>query len=225
MWSVCGVHPFVLEFRCCSRWRSCRCSASAASGIAARISPHRYLFARHLYYVIGHFHYVVVTGTLVALMGGIYHWFPKMFGRCSMNDVLGAKIPFSGEPCSCMNGIFFPMFIQGMAGMHGTRLYDPTAQAHNLTTPRTSARFSSVCAVSLLFFQIPFLINIFYSMFKGKKTVENARGKPPRWNGRVRRRRRMAILHQTMPHVHRDPYEYSTPGAKKDWTAQDQQTA
>src|SRR4029077_6184762 len=52
------------------------------------------IYLHDTYYVIGHFHYVVVTGTLIALMGGIYYWFPKMFGR-RMNESLG-KIHFWG---------------------------------------------------------------------------------------------------------------------------------
>ncbi len=173
------------------------------------------IYLHDTYYVIGHFHYVVVTGTLVALMGGIYHWFPKMFGR-SMNEFWG-KFHFWGTVI-CMNGIFFPMFIQGLAGMQ-RRLYDPTAQAHNLSTQGLSP-LQFVCAISLLFFQIPFLINIFYSMFKGKKTAENpwdattlewaCPSPPPHGN------------FTTLPQVHRGPYEYSVEGAAKDWTPQDQ---
>jgi len=61
------------------------------------------IYLHDTYYVIGHFHYVVVTGTLVALMGGIYHWFPKMFGR-KLNDFWG-RIHFWGT-LLFMNGIF-----------------------------------------------------------------------------------------------------------------------
>ena len=63
--------------------------------------------------MIGHFHYVVAPGTILALFAGIYYWFPKMTGR-TLNDTLG-KIHFWGTLIS-MNGIFFPMLIQGMAG-------------------------------------------------------------------------------------------------------------
>ncbi|HLB00046.1 MAG TPA: cbb3-type cytochrome c oxidase subunit I, partial [Bacteroidota bacterium] len=66
------------------------------------------------YYVIGHFHYVVAPGTLFALFAGIYFWFPKITGR-QMNERLG-KIHFWGS-FVCMNLIFFPMLIQGLAGV------------------------------------------------------------------------------------------------------------
>src|SRR2546422_1242484 len=60
------------------------------------------IYLHDTYYVIGHFHYVVVTGSLLALMGGLYHWFPKMFGR-ALNPLLG-KIHFWGT-LLFMNGI------------------------------------------------------------------------------------------------------------------------
>jgi len=173
------------------------------------------IYLHDTYYVIGHFHYVVVTGSLIALMGGIYHWFPKIFGR-SMNEFWG-KVHFWGTVV-CMNGIFFPMFIQGLAGMQ-RRLYDPTVQAHNATTQILSP-FQLLAAVSLLVFQFPFIINLFVSLFKGQKTVENpweattlewaCPSPPPHGN------------FLSLPQVNRGPYEYSVPGMKKDWSAQNE---
>src|SRR5512140_1913599 len=63
------------------------------------------------YYVIGHFHYVVAPGTIFALFGGIYYWFPKATGRM-MNSTLG-KLHFWGS-FVCINVVFMPMFIQGL---------------------------------------------------------------------------------------------------------------
>jgi cytochrome c oxidase subunit 1 len=172
------------------------------------------IYLHDTYYVIGHFHYVVVTGSIIALMGGVYHWFPKMFGR-QMNDLWG-KIHFWGT-LIFMNGIFLPMFIQGMAGMQ-RRLYDPTVQAHNLTTQPLS-RIQLISAVLLLVMQIPFLINLFYSIFKGKKTEENpwesttlewACPSPP-GHGNF----------EKLPRVNHGPYEYSQPGAARDFIPQD----
>ena len=65
------------------------------------------------YYVIGHFHYVVAPGTVLALLGGIYYWFPKATGR-KMNDLLG-QIHFWGS-FVMINIVFFPMLIQGLSG-------------------------------------------------------------------------------------------------------------
>src|SRR3990167_7727005 len=74
------------------------------------------------YYVIGHFHYVVAPGTLFALFAGIYYWYPKATGR--MMSRFWGKLHF-WLSFIAMNGIFMPMFIQGLAGLN-RRLYDPT---------------------------------------------------------------------------------------------------
>ena len=66
------------------------------------------------YYVIGHFHYVVAPGTLFALFAGVYYWFPKVTGR-KMNEFLG-KLHF-WPSLVFMNGVFFPMMIQGLNGV------------------------------------------------------------------------------------------------------------
>ena len=89
------------------------------------------------YYVIGHFHYIVAPGTIFALFAGVYHWFPKVTGR-HMNDALG-RVHFWGS-LLCMNPIFFPMFIQGLAGLN-RRLYDgglPTRTARPSSTGTSS---------------------------------------------------------------------------------------
>ncbi len=172
------------------------------------------IYLHDTYYVIGHFHYVVVTGTILALMGGIYYWFPKMFGR-KMSDGLG-KLHFWGTAI-CMNGIFFPMFIQGLAGVQ-RRLYDPTAQTHNLSTQHlNSGMYFS--ALLLMAFQGVFFWNFFRSIFKGEKvtsnnpwdatTLEWATPTPP--------------PHGNFPDgvaVYRGPYEYSVPGKDTDFIPQ-----
>lgn len=66
------------------------------------------------YFVVAHFHYVMVGGTLMAIMGGVYYWFPKMFGK--MYSELGAQISFLFIFCG-FNITFFPQFILGSAGM------------------------------------------------------------------------------------------------------------
>ena len=71
-------------------------------------------------YVVAHFHYLVAPGTIFALFAGIYYWFPKITGRM-MNETLG-KIHFVGS-IICMNVIFLPMFVQGLAGVN-RRLWD-----------------------------------------------------------------------------------------------------
>jgi cytochrome c oxidase subunit 1 len=158
-------------------------------------------------YVIGHFHYVVAPGTIFAMFAGIYFWFPKITGR-QMNEKLG-KIHFWGS-LLCINGVFFPMFIQGLAGI-SRRLYDGGDQyAHAHPALHTNV-FMSASAWALLAFQVPFIFNFFASMVAGKKVGSNpwqattlewaATTSPPLAHGNF------AIV----PVVQRGPYEYNTP--------------
>jgi cytochrome c oxidase subunit 1 len=66
------------------------------------------------YYVVAHFHYVMVGGTVFAFMGGLHHWWPKMFGRMynEMLGKLGFLLVFAG-----FNITFIPQFIMGSRGM------------------------------------------------------------------------------------------------------------
>jgi cytochrome c oxidase subunit I len=169
------------------------------------------------YYVIGHFHYVVAPGTLFALFAGIYYWFPKASGR-QMNETLG-KIHFWGS-LVCMNGIFMPMFIQGMAGV-SRRLYDGgTSYLHaQPVLPLNIGMSYSAWALSV--FQLVFIVNFFWSIFAGRKvtsdnpweatTLEWATPTPPPHGNFLK-----------IPEVFRGPYEYSVPGAKRDFLPQNQ---
>src|SRR5881396_3131502 len=111
------------------------------------------------YYVIGHFHYVVAPGTIFALFAGIYHWFPKATGR-KMNDLLGA-IHFWGS-FVCINGVFMPMFIQGLGGMN----------QHNASLLKYNVAIG-FAAWGLGLFQIPFIINFFTSLKWGALVDRN----------------------------------------------------
>jgi cytochrome c oxidase subunit 1 len=168
------------------------------------------------YYVIGHFHYVVAPGTIFALFAGIYYWFPKATGR-RMNELLG-KLHFWGSLVA-INGIFMPMFIQGLAGMN-RRMYDGGMQyAHNQGLPLELNVGMGWSAWTLGLFQIFFIINFFWSIKKGQKVSSNpwdattlewaaAPSPPPHGN------------FPTPPAVYRAAYEYSVPGKATDFTPQ-----
>lgn len=168
------------------------------------------------YYVIGHFHYVVAPGTIFAIFAGIYYWFPKVTGR-RMNEILG-HLHF-WPSLIFMNAIFAPMFAIGLAGV-SRRLYDGGAQydfAHGILSLNV---MSSVAAWWLAVFQLPFVVNIIWSMCKKRRgvsdnpwnatTLEWATPTPPPHGNFV-----------TVPKVYRGPYEYSVPGASADFTPQD----
>jgi cytochrome c oxidase subunit 1 len=85
------------------------------------------------YFVVAHFHFVMVGGTLTALLGGVFHWWPKMFGRM-YNDLLGrigCFLVFSG-----FNLTFFPQFVMGSRGMpRRYASYDPEFEIfHQIST-------------------------------------------------------------------------------------------
>jgi cytochrome c oxidase subunit 1 len=164
------------------------------------------------YYVIGHFHYVVAPGTIFAMFAGIYYWFPKVTGR-KLNDFWG-KVHFWGS-FLCINGVFFPMFLQGLAGV-SRRLYDGGIQyAHAKSIAEQTNPFMSLSAIGLLIFQVPFIFNFFANViaaWRGKKNVDDnpwqattiewaATTSPPLAHGNF------AVL----PIVQRGPYEYSSP--------------
>ena len=164
--------------------------------------------------MIGHFHYVVAPGTIFALFAGVYYWFPKATGR-KMNELLG-KIHFYGS-FVCMNVIFMPMFVQGLAGMN-RRLYDGGVQyAHNQDVLHLHL-WIGMAAWTMFLFQLPFIYNFFTSIKRGEKvginpweatTLEwSAPSPPPHGN------------FLTEPVVYRGPYEYSVPGAARDFTPQ-----
>ena len=166
------------------------------------------------YYVIGHFHYVVAPGTLLALFGGIYYWFPKATGR-RMNDLLG-KIHFWGSFLA-INVVFMPMFIQGLAGMN-RRNYDGGTTYQMNQDVLVWNEVISIAAWALGFFQLFFIYNFFHSIKKGEKVGNNpwnattlewtAPSPPPHGN------------FPEPPTAYRGPYEYSAPGAKTDFIMQ-----
>jgi cytochrome c oxidase subunit 1 len=182
------------------------------------------------YYIIAHFHYVVAPGTIFGLFAGIYYWFPKMTGR-KMNEFWGS-VHFW---CSLifMNLVFMPMFAQGMAGML-RRMSDGGANYSAAVNARSGAEVIGGlsndmmtlhvwilwAAVSLGIAQIPFIVNLFWSMKHGEKvgdnpwqstTLEWQTPTPPPHGNFIR-----------TPTVYRGPYEYSVPGHATDFTPQNE---
>jgi cytochrome c oxidase subunit 1 len=168
------------------------------------------------YYVIGHFHYVVAPGTLFALFAGIYYWFPKITGR-TMNAALG-KVHFWGSLIG-MNGIFLPMFIQGLAGMN-RRLYDGGRSYEFLRGFDGSLTGQAMSALLLAAVQLVFIVNVFWSLRRGRAVADNPWGSttlewtttspPPHGNFDV------------TPTVYRGAYDYSLPGSTADFAPQTQ---
>jgi cytochrome c oxidase subunit I len=171
------------------------------------------IYFHDTYFVLAHFHYTFVPIAIIAVFAGIYHWFPKMFGR-HMNETLG-KIHFWGTviPFNC---IFLPLFYLGYLGQH-RRIFSYLSFSE-LAPYQPIRVFVTSSLIAMLAFQVPFIFNFFYSMFKGKKAERNpwkantlewlADSPPPHGN------------FEKYPEVYRPPYEYSVPGRKLDYWPQ-----
>jgi cytochrome c oxidase subunit 1 len=177
------------------------------------------MFIHDTYFIVAHIHYVLFGGSIFSIFAAIYYWFPKMFGRM-MNRTLGYIHFF--PTFIFFNLTFFPMHILGVGG-HMRRIANPTQ--YDFLKPLQGINvFITVSAFCLGLSQIAFVINFFWSLFKGKKAESNpwrantlewtAPSPPPHGN-----------FGETIPTVYRGPYEYSAPGASEDWLPQNQPVA
>jgi cytochrome c oxidase subunit 1 len=121
------------------------------------------------YFVIAHFHIVMGVASMFGMFAGIYHWFPKMYGRY-LNNSLGYIhfwVTIAGAYL-----IFWPMHYEGLAGMP-RRYYDYSIWESFKQFAELN-RFISTVAMIVFAVQLLFLFNFFYSIFKGRKvTVQN----------------------------------------------------
>ena len=174
------------------------------------------IYIHDTYFIVAHLHYVLFGGSLFALFGAIYFWFPKMFGRM-MNERLG-KVHF-WITFVLYNLVFFPMHGLGMVGMM-RRIYDTTGYAH-LQGIQDTNQLITWAAFGLYASGFIFAFNFFWSLFKGKKASRNP------WNATT-------LEWQTssppkhgnwdeIPVVYHGPHEYSHPDLhEKDWLAQNE---
>lgn len=120
------------------------------------------------YFIVAHFHYVMVGGTILGYLGGIHFWFPKMFGRTYSEfwGRLSAMIVFVG-----FNLTFFPQFMVGYLGMprrYHNYYFAPEWQVYHIL----STAGSTVLGLGFL---MP-VIYLTYAIFKGKKAGPNPWG-------------------------------------------------
>ncbi len=166
------------------------------------------------YFVVAHFHLVMGISALYGMFAGIYHWFPRMFGRM-LNKNLG-YVHF-WVTAICAYGVFFPMHFIGMAGLP-RRYYTNTNfplfdDLQNVNVIITA--FALVGGV----FQLVFLWNFFHSIFYGKKAVQNPwKSNTLEWTAPIEH------MHGNwpgeLPEVHRWAYDYSKPGHDEDFVPQ-----
>jgi cytochrome c oxidase subunit 1 len=165
-------------------------------------------------FVVGHFHLIMGVAAIFGMFAGTYYWFPKMFGRM-MNEKWG-RVHFFLTLAGTY-AIFMPMHYLGMAAQ--PRRYSQFTELAYLQHLLPLNRFITYAAIVTISAQFIFVINLFWSMFKGPKasdnpweatTLEWTTATPPphdNFGGRT-------------PVVYHGPYEYSVPGAPKDYVMQ-----
>ncbi len=119
------------------------------------------------YFVVAHFHIVMGVAAFFGMFAGVYHWFPKMYGRF-MNEALG-KIHFWGTIIGAYL-IFWPMHYTGMAGVPRRYYRFDTFQAFSHFDELN--QFITIAAIVTFAFQLLLVINFFYSIWYGKKVTE-----------------------------------------------------
>jgi cytochrome c oxidase subunit 1 len=166
------------------------------------------------YFVVAHFHLVMGSAAFFGMVAGVYHWFPKMFGRM-MNATLGYIhfwITIAG-----VYVVFFPQHYLGIAGFprryYAYTGFDFTNKYQDL------AELSTIAAIVVFAANLIFLFNFFYSIFWGKKATANPwRSNTLEWTTPIEPGH--GNWPGEIPTVYRWPYDYSKPGAAEDFIPQ-----
>ena len=166
------------------------------------------------YFVVAHFHIVMGLSAIFGMFAGVYHWFPKLFGKM-MNKQMGYWhfwLTFVGA-----YGVFFPMHFLGLAGVP-RRYYSNTAfpMFDNLTDINVLVTMFAILSAAA---QAIFLFNFLYSIARGKKAIQNPwKANTLEWTTPVEH------IHGNwpgeIPEVHRWAYDYSKPGMEDDFVPQ-----
>ena len=166
------------------------------------------------YFVVAHFHIVMGSSAIFGMFAGIYHWFPRMFGRM-MDKRLGYLhfwLTIIG-----VYGTFFPMHFIGLSGAP-RRYYAYTSYEGFDAAININVIVSSFAILGGLA-QFIFAFNFFYSMYRGKKSSQNPwKSNTIEWTAPVEH------LHGNwpgeIPTVYRWPYDYGKPGSDDDFIPQ-----
>jgi cytochrome c oxidase subunit I len=162
------------------------------------------------YFVVAHFHIVMGSASFFGFMAGVYHWFPKMFGRM-MDSTLGYLhfwFTFIG-----IYSVFFPMHYMGIVGF--PRRYYSFTGFDTFNAYTDLSMFITVAAILTFTAQAIFAFNFVYSIFRGKLAPLNP------WNSTTLEWTTPRFLGHgnwpgEIPIVHRWAYDYSKPNADKD---------
>ncbi len=166
------------------------------------------------YFVVAHFHLVMGSAAIFGMLAGVYHWFPKMFGRM-MNAKLGYLHFWLTFIAAYL--VFFPLHFLGLDGV--PRRYYAFTEFEFMKKWLTVNIFVTWAAIMAALAQVAFLFNFFYSIFKGKVSPQNPwEANTLEWTAPVEH------LHGNwpgeIPTVYRWPYDYSKPGHDEDFIPQ-----
>ena len=166
------------------------------------------------YFVVAHFHIVMGMSAIFGMLAGIYHWFPKMFGKM-MNSKLGYVHFWFTLVCGF--GVFFPMHFVGMAG--APRRYYDFSEFPFLDWVMDLNPIISMFAIVGGAAQLLFLFNFFHSIRYGQVSVQNPwAANTLEWTTPVKH------VHGNwpgaIPEVHRWAYDYSNPEHEEDFVPQ-----
>lgn len=166
------------------------------------------------YFVVAHFHIVMGMSAIFGMLAGIYHWFPKMFGKM-MNNKLG--FVHFWITIVAGYGVFFPMHFVGIAG--APRRYYEYSNFEFLNGVQDLQPVISTFAIVGAIGQLFFLFNFFYSIRFGQKAVQNPwKSNTLEWTTPVEH------IHGnwagSLPIVHRWAYDYSNPEHEDDFVIQ-----
>ena len=166
------------------------------------------------YFVVAHFHLVMGAASAFGLLAGVYHWFPKMFGRM-MDAKLGYIhfwLTFIG-----IYSVFFPMHYIGFLGV--PRRYYSFTNFDAFSGFADLNMFITIAAICTFIGQFVFLFNFFYSMYRGRKAPANPwKSNTLEWTTPVNPGH--GNWPGEIPQVYRWPYDYSKPGAEDDFIPQ-----
>ena len=172
------------------------------------------------YFVVAHFHLVMGSAAIFGMFAGIYHWFPRMYGRM-MNNTLGYFHFWITFITAYL--VFFPMHFMGLAGV--PRRYYQFTLVEDFSVWMDVNKLITVSAIVGGFAQLLFLYNFFVSIFRGKKAEQNPwQSNTLEWTSPIDVR-----LHGNwpgeLPTVYRGPYEYSRPDRELDYFPQNEEDA
>lgn len=165
------------------------------------------LHVHDTYFIIAHFHLVMGVSAMFGMFAGIYHWFPKMYGRY-LNNTL-AMIHFWLTLAGAYL-IFWPMHYMGLAGV--PRRYFDFSNWESFKQFDGLNKMLTIVSMIVFGVQILFLVNFFYSIFKGRKVTT-----PNPWKASTLEWTTPVVPHHgnwdgEIPEVHRGPYEYGKDG-------------